>query len=230
MSDCWPTPWWEDGTHFFAREDAVEPAWAAPTNSRTGNRKRPPQSSPPEWAGTIRRLSREFQLTAGDALGTHARDELGMSATVTTRPVQADVVSAASFATGAIVPLVVARLAAFTRVTKLVALTSLVTMTSLAALATLGGLGASAGGAGIFNGALRVTVWGAMVMAATAAIGMISTVSVCWQTGFGPSTPLLFFSERFNLCSAIGRVCTLPYRTLTHSARIVKSQLTNPLD
>ena len=112
------------------------------------------------------------QLTAGDALAAHARDELGISETLSARPVQAAVVSALSFATGAIVPLIVAWLAAPALVATLVALTS------LAALATLGGLGASAGGAGIVKGALRVTLWGALAMAATAVVGMIFGVSV----------------------------------------------------
>ena len=113
-----------------------------------------------------------IQLTDIDALGAHARDELGISETVTARPVQAALVSAATFAVGAIVPLVVAWLAAPTVIILLVALTTLL------ALATLGGLGASAGGADIVKGALRVTLWGALAMAATAAVGMIFGVSV----------------------------------------------------
>lgn len=112
------------------------------------------------------------QLTAVDALGAHARDELGLSETVTARPVQAAVVSALSFATGAIVPLIMAYLAAPALVTPVVAITS------LAALATLGGLGARAGGAGILKAAIRVTLWGALAMVATAVVGMIFGVSV----------------------------------------------------
>lgn len=112
------------------------------------------------------------QLTARDALEAHARDELGITQTGTARPVQAALVSAASFATGAAVPLVVAWLADEARVVSLVALTS------LAALATLGALGASAGGAGIVKGALRVTGWGALAMAATAMVGAIFGVDV----------------------------------------------------
>lgn len=113
-----------------------------------------------------------IQLTASDALGSHARDELGLSETVTARPLQAAVVSASSFATGAIVPLAVAWLAASAQMTMLVALNS------LAALAVLGALGASAGGAGTVKGALRVTFWGALAMAATAAVGMFFGVKV----------------------------------------------------
>ncbi len=124
--------------------------------------------------GLDRDLARQvaIQLTAGDAPGAHARDELGISETVTARPVQAAVVSAFSFAAGAIMPLAVAYLAAPAQVTTLVALISLV------ALATLGGLGASAGGAGVGKGALRVTVWGAIAMVATAVVGMIFGVNV----------------------------------------------------
>ena len=110
-------------------------------------------------------------LTAADALGTHARDELGITAELTARPVQAAVVSALSFATGAVVPLIIAWLATSAQVTPLVA------VTSLAALAILGALGASAGGAGRVKGALRVTVWGALAMAATAAVGLIFGVT-----------------------------------------------------
>lgn len=110
------------------------------------------------------------QLTARDALGTHARDELGISETVTAHPIQAAVVSAITFAAGAVVPLLIAVLATG-QITLWVALTTLV------ALAVLGGLGASAGGAGIVKGAARVTFWGALAMAATAAVGMIFGVA-----------------------------------------------------
>ncbi len=110
------------------------------------------------------------QLSAGDTLAAHARDELGLSGTVAARPVQAAVVSAASFATGAAVPLIVAWLFASQVVV-------LVGVTSLVALATLGGLGATAGGAGIVKGAVRVTVWGVLAMIATAVVGLIFGVS-----------------------------------------------------
>lgn len=111
------------------------------------------------------------QLTAHDAIGSHARDELGISETVTSHPIQAAVVSALTFAAGAVVPLLVAVLAPPTQVSLVVA------ATTLFALAVLGGLGASAGGAGIARGAVRVTFWGALAMAATAAVGMIFGVS-----------------------------------------------------
>lgn len=111
------------------------------------------------------------QLTQKDALGAHARDELGISETVTAHPVQAALVSAATFAVGAVVPLIIAALAPTSQITLVVALTTLV------ALAVLGGLGATAGGAGILKGAVRVTFWGALAMAATALVGMIFGVT-----------------------------------------------------
>jgi VIT1/CCC1 family predicted Fe2+/Mn2+ transporter len=105
------------------------------------------------------------ELMAHDALGAHARDELGITDFSTARPVQAAVASAASFAGGAILPLAVA---AFVSVsTTLLA----VPATSLAFLAVLGGLGARAGGAPVATAAARVTFWGALAMAATAGIG-----------------------------------------------------------
>jgi VIT1/CCC1 family predicted Fe2+/Mn2+ transporter len=106
------------------------------------------------------------QLTKKDALGAHARDELGISETVIAHPIQAALVSAASFSIGAVVPLIVAALSPTPQITLIVA------MTTLVALAVLGGLGASAGGAGITKGAVRVMFWGALAMAATAAVGM----------------------------------------------------------
>jgi VIT1/CCC1 family predicted Fe2+/Mn2+ transporter len=111
------------------------------------------------------------QLTAHDAIGTHARDELGISETVTSHPIQAAAVSALTFAGGAVVPLMVALLAPPGQISIIVAATTLL------ALATLGGLGASAGGAGVARGAVRVTFWGALAMAATAAVGMVFGVS-----------------------------------------------------
>jgi vacuolar iron transporter family protein len=112
------------------------------------------------------------QLTEVDALGTHARDELGISETVTTHPIQAAAVSAVTFAVGAVVPLIVALLSPPAQITLVVAISTLV------ALGFLGGLGASAGGAGIVRGAMRVTFWGALAMAATAAVGTIFEVTV----------------------------------------------------
>lgn len=105
------------------------------------------------------------QLTSRDALGSHLRDELGISEIVSAAPVQAAFVSAATFAAGAAVPLVVAALAPATDITIWVAGATLV------ALAGLGGLGAAAGGAGRVRGAARVLFWGALAMAATAGVG-----------------------------------------------------------
>jgi VIT1/CCC1 family predicted Fe2+/Mn2+ transporter len=112
------------------------------------------------------------QLTERDALGTHARDELGISETVTAHPIQAALVSALTFAVGAVVPLIVVLLAPAAQITLLVAASTLL------ALAVLGASGASAGGAGLTRGAARVTLWGALAMGATAAVGMIFGVAV----------------------------------------------------
>ena len=112
------------------------------------------------------------QLTERDALGAHARDELGLSDTVTARPVEAAMVSALTFAVGAVFPLIVALLAPETAITWAVALLTLV------GLAILGGLGASAGGAGVMRGAVRVAFWGALAMAATALVGALFGVTV----------------------------------------------------
>lgn len=81
-------------------------------------------------------------------------------------------VSAATFAVGAVIPLIIAGLVPAAQITLIVAVTTLV------ALSVLGGLGASAGGARIVKGAIRVTFWGALAMAATAAVGMIFGVTV----------------------------------------------------
>ena len=112
-----------------------------------------------------------IQLTEKDALAAHARDELGISETVTARPVQAAIVSALTFAVGAIIPLIVAWLAPATQITMIVAASAIV------ALMVLGALGASAGRAGMTKGAIRVTFWGALAMAVTAGVGMIFGVS-----------------------------------------------------
>ena len=112
------------------------------------------------------------QLMAHDSLEAHARDELGISKTVTARPIQAALASAASFAVGAGMPLLVTVVAPETSLIPFVA------GTSLAFLALLGGLAAHAGGAGIAAGALRVTFWGALAMAVTAAVGAMFGTTV----------------------------------------------------
>jgi VIT1/CCC1 family predicted Fe2+/Mn2+ transporter len=107
------------------------------------------------------------QLMAHDALGAHARDELGISETLTARPIQAALASAASFAVGAALPLAVTVLSPGSRLILLVSLTSLVF------LALLGGIAARTGGAPVSVGAMRVTFWGALAMALTAAVGTL---------------------------------------------------------
>jgi VIT1/CCC1 family predicted Fe2+/Mn2+ transporter len=107
------------------------------------------------------------QLMAHDALGAHARDELGLSTTNIARPVQAAIASATTFAVGAALPLIL------TWLSPTPMLVSLVGGGSLVFLALLGALAARAGGANVAIGAGRVTLWGALAMAATAAVGKI---------------------------------------------------------
>ena len=107
------------------------------------------------------------QLMAHDALGAHARDELGISTTMSARPVQAALASAASFAVGAALPLAVAALSPAPM------LAGAVSLTSLLFLAVLGGTAARAGGAGMLAGAWRVAFWGALAMAITAGVGAL---------------------------------------------------------
>ncbi|SFJ98051.1 VIT1/CCC1 transporter family protein [Methylocapsa palsarum] len=108
------------------------------------------------------------QLMAHDALGAHARDELGISETLTARPIQAALASAASFAFGAAMPLGVAMFVPERRIVGCVAGTSLVFLWGLGALA------ARVGGAEYRPAALRVTFWGALAMALTAGVGALS--------------------------------------------------------
>jgi VIT1/CCC1 family predicted Fe2+/Mn2+ transporter len=107
------------------------------------------------------------QLMEHDALGAHARDELGISKTFSARPIQAALASAGSFAVGAAMPILV------TTVTPSSAVIPLIASTSLVFLALLGGLAARAGGAGVMAGALRVTFWGALAMGLTAGVGSL---------------------------------------------------------
>ncbi len=107
------------------------------------------------------------QLMAKDALGSHARDELGMSEVTSARPVQAAVTSAATFSAGAAAPLVLVLLSPSSL------LIPVVSMGSLVSLALLGFLGARIGGAETFKPVVRVTFWGALAMALTAGIGAI---------------------------------------------------------
>jgi VIT1/CCC1 family predicted Fe2+/Mn2+ transporter len=107
------------------------------------------------------------QLMSHDALGAHARDELGISSTLSARPIQAALSSAASFAVGATMPLAVTALAPDAGLIYWVA------GTSLAFLALLGFVAARVGGANALMGSWRVTFWGALAMAATAGVGAL---------------------------------------------------------
>ena len=107
------------------------------------------------------------QLMAHDALGAHARDELGISETLSARPVQAAVASAASFAVGAAMPLLAVAIVTES------SLIPVVSGTSLAFLAILGGVAARVGGGSMTVGAMRVTFWGALAMGLTAGVGAL---------------------------------------------------------
>lgn len=113
--------------------------------------------------GLARQVAR--QLMAKDALGAHARDELGISEITTARPVQAALTSALTFAGGAALPLVVAIL------TPQPAIAPAVSGASLVFLGVLGALGAQTGGAPIWKAVGRVVFWGAAAMALTAGVG-----------------------------------------------------------
>jgi vacuolar iron transporter family protein len=112
------------------------------------------------------------QLMAKDALAAHARDELGISEFTTARPVQAALTSAATFAFGAAMPLLMALVAPTGKIVLFVS------VASLGFLALLGAVGAKAGGADAVTATTRVTFWGALAMAVTAGIGALSGVAV----------------------------------------------------
>lgn len=114
----------------------------------------------PELARTV-----ALQLMAKDALGAHARDELGLSNVTSARPVQAALTSAAAFSVGAALPLLMVLVSPNT------SLVLFVSIASLCFLALLGAIGAKAGGADIIRATVRVTFWGALAMALTAGIG-----------------------------------------------------------
>ena len=107
------------------------------------------------------------QLMSHDALGAHARDELGLSEMHTARPIQAAFASAATFSVGAALPLLMVLLSSPS------ALVPFVAGSSLVFLALMGGVAARVGGASVGVGAGRVTLWGALAMAATAAVGSL---------------------------------------------------------
>ena len=116
----------------------------------------------PKLAGQV-----ALQLMAHDALGAHARDELGLSDTLRARPVQAALASAASFAAGAIMPLIVSIFV------PAVGLMPTVAVTSLLFLALLGAMAARVGGAPMAPAAIRVVFWGALAMGVTAGAGVL---------------------------------------------------------
>jgi VIT1/CCC1 family predicted Fe2+/Mn2+ transporter len=112
------------------------------------------------------------QLMAKDALAAHARDELGISEVSTARPIQAALTSAATFAVGAAMPLLMVVVAPAT------ILVPIVSAASLGFLGLLGAIGARAGGANLLRATARVTFWGALAMALTAGIGAIVGTAV----------------------------------------------------
>ena len=134
-----------------------------------------PASEPDELAdiyvkrGIDAPLARQVaqQLMARDALGAHARDELGISEITTARPVQAALTSALTFSVGAAMPLLMVFFA------PAAVLVPAVSVASLAFLAVLGAIGAKAGGANIMRATARVTFWGALAMGLTAGIGKV---------------------------------------------------------
>ena len=119
--------------------------------------------------GVEKGLAREVarQLMVKDALGAHARDELGISEITTARPVQAALASAATFSVGAAAPLVLVLVSPSN------ALIPIVSVGSLLFLSLLGAIGAKAGGAGLLKPTVRVTFWGAFAMGLTAGIGAV---------------------------------------------------------
>ena len=119
-------------------------------------------------------LAREVanQLMAHDALGAHARDEIGISEIASSQPGQAAFYSAITFTVGAALPLIVAWVAPGKYIISAVA------VSSLGFLALLGGIAAHAGGAPVIVGAIRVTFWGALAMGLTAVVGRIFGVAI----------------------------------------------------
>jgi VIT1/CCC1 family predicted Fe2+/Mn2+ transporter len=127
-----------------------------------------------EQRGVERELALKVadQLMAKDALGAHARDELGISEVTAARPIQAALTSAATFAVGAAMPLLMVI------VSPASLLVPIVSVASLLFLALLGAVGARAGGANVTRATMRVTFWGALAMALTAGIGALVGTAV----------------------------------------------------
>jgi VIT1/CCC1 family predicted Fe2+/Mn2+ transporter len=121
----------------------------------------------PELARTVAR-----ELMSKDALGAHARDELGLTAELAARPLQAAFASAATFSVGAGLPILTLALVPANRLALAVSAVSLVCLTGLGAVA------AGAGGAPVMRGAVRVAFWGALAMAVTAGVGRLFGTSV----------------------------------------------------
>jgi VIT1/CCC1 family predicted Fe2+/Mn2+ transporter len=124
--------------------------------------------------GLTRQLAQTVarQLMAKDALEAHARDELGLTAELAARPLQAALASAATFSVGAGVPVLMIVLA------PLNTLAAAVSLVSLLCLVALGAIAARVGGAPIGTGAMRVAFWGALAMAATAGVGKLFGTTV----------------------------------------------------
>ena len=116
----------------------------------------------PELAGQVAE-----QLMAHDALAAHARDELGLSAATRARPIQAALASAAAFAVGAALPLLLVLFL------PMAVLTPVIVGSSLVLLSLLGGVAARLGGAPLITGAVRVAFWGAVAMGCTALVGRL---------------------------------------------------------
>ena len=124
--------------------------------------------------GLTRELAEQVaaQLMAHDALGAHARDEIGLSEVLTAKPLQAALASAISFAMGAVVPVLFVALASWANITPVVVVLTIVM------LALLGGVAARTGGASMVVGAARVALWGGLAMAITAGVGRLFHVAV----------------------------------------------------
>jgi VIT1/CCC1 family predicted Fe2+/Mn2+ transporter len=124
--------------------------------------------------GLAPELAREvaMQLTAHDALGSHARDELGITDTLRARPLQAALASAAAFAVGSVLPIAAVLLAPAGRVAPVTI------ATTIASLFVSGGLAAYVGGAPVMRGAGRVVFWGALAMVAASLVGRLFDVQV----------------------------------------------------
>ena len=112
------------------------------------------------------------QLTAHDAIGAHAREELGITDLATARPLLAAFTSALTFAIGAMPPLIIVFVAPADQIGTYVSVATIIF------LAVLGAFGAKAGGANLFRGAIRVTFWGGAAMAATAVVGKLFNVAI----------------------------------------------------